>query len=631
MVIKGDIKLKKEFIFSILVGFIFSSGLWIIEDVIFIISKFNNPEIWFYTPLKIWMIYILIGITLALFGWLISFIVFKKRKLALENFKGVFSLIYIPSFLTIYLLAFYLLKVAHLLLPGFFHYINILLILTFSILVGVAISRFYDRIVKLLKISAIFIIFSFPVLILFPKIFNINAKIFPEVPNEYSRATHSKPNLLLIAVDALRTDHLSCLGYKKIETPNIDKIAQEGIIFSNCIAQAPWTLPSFGSMFTSKYPSQHGAERQRIRKSGSSEEKIEIKDGFLYEENITLAEILKEYAYYTASFQPNISAGSPFGFNQGVNFYFDCYKYKNLILEDAIGYITKRKINGLLYPSYKYAGDEKIANYIKKWLKINHDKQFFISTLLFDCHEYHLKEKGKKDEYHIPSEDLYNDAIKKADDIIGKIYNYLKKIHILDQTIIVLLSDHGEEFSDHGGYDRGYDYDYDIGKFHAHTLYDELIKIPLIIRYPKKIHKNTRVSQQVRSIDILPTILSLLDISYKGQFEGVDLSKNNFCPEENLRAYSESILEGPEKKSIRTNNWKLIYHPASQKFELYNLYHDPKEKINLANKEKEIFQSLKKELFSWIEKMPKQNLDVQKKRKLSAEEIDALKSLGYIK
>ena len=156
-------------------------------------------------------------------------------------------------------------------------------------------------------------------------------------------------------------------------------------------------------------------------------------------------------------------------------------------------------------------------------------------------------------------------------------------------------------------------------------------KIPLIIRYPKKIQKNTRVSQQVRSIDILPTILSLLDISYKGSFEGVDLSKNNFWPDENLRAYSESIFKGPEKKSIRTNNWKLIYHPASQKFELYNLYHDPKEKINLANKEKKIFQSLKKELFSWIEKMPKQNFEVQKKRKLSAEEIEALKSLGYIK
>jgi choline-sulfatase len=627
---EGKLNLKKEFLFFLLAGIIFSTGLWALEVALFFISKLSNPSIWVYLPLKIWLLYLIIGITLAILSWLVSLLVLKKSKRTLEKFRRVFSAIFISSFLTIFLLAFYL-RVFHHFLEGFFYFLNILIILLFSISAGLLLSRSHQRIAKLFKISLFLISISVVLLTLIFTAFDINTKIFPTVSNAHLRNVQSKPNVLLIAIDALRADHLSCLGYRKIETPNIDRIAREGVFFTNCIAQASWTLPSFGSIFTSKYPSQHGAERQQIRKNNSSEDVIIVRDGFLYEENTTLAEILKVNDYYTAAFQPNIIASSPVGFNQGVDFYFNCYKYKNLLLERAAGWISKREVSRLFYPSFKYAEDKKIVKYMTRWLKSNHDKQFYIHVLFFDCHEYYLKKKGSKDKYHIPSVELYDAAIQKADEHIGEIYDHLKEMQILDQTIFILLSDHGEEFGDHGGYNRGYGYEYDAGKLHSHTFYDELIRIPLIIRYPKKIKGNTTVNQQVRSIDILPTILSLLGISCEEVFEGVDLSKNNFSPAENLRAFSESILEGTEKKSIRTKDWKLIYHPVSKMYELYNIAQDPEEKKNLAYKKDEIFLSLKNELFSWMERMSKQETKAKKKRKLSEEEIEALKALGYIK
>lgn len=622
--------LKKEFLFSLLAGIILSTGLWVVEAALFFISKFRYPSSWFYLPLKIWLLYLITGITLAILSWLASLLVLKKGKRTLEKFRRVFGSIFISSFLTIYLLALYL-RVFHHFLEGFFYFLNILIILLISILVGVLVSRSPQRTAKLFKISLVSVAVSASFLILFLTVFDINAKFFPKVTDGYQRHAQSKPNVVLIIMDAVRADHLSCLGYSKIKTPNIDRIAREGVLFTDCIAQAPWTLPSVGSIFTSRYPSQHGAERQQIRKGLAWDDVIQIREGYLYEENTTLAEVLKENNYYTVVFQPNINLLSAAGFAQGVDFQFDCHKYKNLLLERMAGWISNRKISRLLYPSFKFAADEKVVNYMKNWLKINHHNQFFMHALLFDSHEYHLKEKGKKEKHHIPSVELYDAAIQKADEHIGEIYDHLKKMRILDQTIFVLLSDHGEEFGDHGGYDRGYSYEYDSGRMHAHTLYDEIIQIPLIMRYPKKIKGNTIVNQQVRSIDILPTILSLLDISYEGTFEGLDLSRNNFAPEENLKAFSESILEGTEKKSLRTKDWKLIYHPVSQRYELYNLAQDPEEKVNLDRQEEQVFESLKKELFSWMERMPKQETKAKKKRKLSEEEIESLKALGYIK
>jgi len=627
---EGKPNLKMEFLLSLLAGIILSTGFWIIEVVLFFISKLRHPSIWFYIPLKIWLLYLITGILLALLSWLISFIVLKKGKRTLVKLRKVFSSIFISSFLTLYLLAIYL-KAFHHFLEAFFYFLNILIILLVSILVGVLISRSYGRVVRLFKISLLAVGISALLIILFLTAFDINAQFFPKVPPDYLRTVQSRPNVLFIIIDALRVDHLSCMGYKNIETPHIDKIAREGILFTHCISQAPWTLPSVGSIFTSQYPTQHGAERQQIRKGLAWDDVISVREGFLYEENTTLAEILKENDYYTVVFQPNINLLSAAGFDQGVDFHFDCHKYKNLLLERLAGWISNRKISRLVYPSFKYAGDEKIVNYMKNWLKANHDKQFFMHALLFDSHEYHLKEKGSKKKYHIPSVELYDETIQKADEHVGEIYDYLKKMQILDKTIVILLSDHGEEFGDHGGYDRGYSYEYDSGRMHAHTLYDEIVRVPLIIRYPKKITGNTKLDQQVRSIDILPTILSLLEISSEGPFEGVDLSKNDFSSEENLKAFSESILEGTEKKSLRTNDWKLIYHPVSQRYELYNLAQDPKETANLAEKEKKMFASLQKEIFSWIERMPKQETKARKKRKLSEKEIEALKALGYIK
>ena len=124
---EGELNLKKEFLFSLLAGLTLSSGLWVVEVVLFFISKFRHPEIWFYLPLKIWLLYLITGIALAILSWLASLLVLKKSKRTLEKFRRVFRSIFISSFLTIYLLALYQ-RVFHHFLEGFFYILNILII-----------------------------------------------------------------------------------------------------------------------------------------------------------------------------------------------------------------------------------------------------------------------------------------------------------------------------------------------------------------------------------------------------------------------------------------------------------------------------------------------------------------------
>ncbi len=290
-------------------------------------------------------------------------------------------------------------------------------------------------------------------------------------------------NIILISVDTLRADHLSCYEYNKQTTPNIDKLAERGILFYNTISQSTVTLSSHASIFTSRYASQHKALRySRI----------------LEDSELTLAEILKKRGYKTAGFVDNGEMAGVFNIGQG----FDTY-------DDEGG------------------GIAKIYLKVFKWLESNKRKKFFLFIHCYDCHwpyVYYYSfaalrnlSRSDYDNFRARSDNLlekkttddksllkswkmfYEVSIFYMDKQIGKLLRKIEHLGLAKKTLIIFTSDHGEEFMEHGYL------------FHGDTVYDEAIKVPLIFK-SERLFMPGKIKNQVRSIDIAPTILEIVNI-----------------------------------------------------------------------------------------------------------------------
>jgi len=432
-----------------------------------------------------------------------------------------------------------------------------------------------------------------------------------------------KLNIILITVDALRYDHLGCYGYKRNTSPNIDKLAKEGIVLTQAISQGSFTAPSLPSIMTARYPNRHG-----VKAWGDSIDKSLA----------TLAQILKKNGFSTASICASDVFASILGLDKG----FDSLSRHDDNL--VAGEVTHRAI---------------------RWLKDNRSKNFFLWLHYLEPHEPYrpplrtkkeftanIIDKGKqaklvpilaKDpsdrdvygaiggiakyavvdgrrdmEFYVA---LYDAEIKYADEQIGIFLEKLKEMGLEENTLIILSADHGESLGDHNLYFT-----------HGQFLYDELIRVPLIIKFKKLFPAYKTIDSQVRLIDVMPTILDIAGIRPSAKTDGVSLlplisGKSSF-PQ--LCAFSDFDV----KKSIRTPEWKLICtDPYGGEYELYNLKDDPKESVNLAKgnltaEERIQFRFLKQKLNDYS----KQELSISVKpiRVLSERARNKLKSLGYL-
>jgi len=382
---------------------------------------------------------------------------------------------------------------------------------------------------------------------------------------------------VLIGVDTLRPDHLGCYGYSRNTSPNIDRLAGGGVLFENTVSQCPWTLPSFASVLTSLYPTQHGAGiyMNRLRTTFP-----------------TLADILSSDGYVTCGII-NVSVLSPeFGVDRGFGYY------------DAPP------------PAVKRIADEVTRDALE-WIAHHEHEPFFLFVHYFDPHlsysppapydtlfdpdyQGRVGRSFDRDKYLAMKDDLfrnegeqtaadwdhiralYDGEIAFTDEAIGDLLQGLEELDLRDKTLIVFLSDHGEEFFEHKGYG------------HGHTLFREVINVPLIFSLPGVLPDGARLSRQARLVDVMPTILDLLDINVDGRFEGASLvpSLTGEVPATSVRdgmfppevAYSEGLRRGGERKSLTTHSWKLIYDVADEKELLLNLQQDPGEMNDLAGK-----------------------------------------------
>lgn len=449
-------------------------------------------------------------------------------------------------------------------------------------------------------------------------------------------------NILLITVDALRPDHLGCYGYKRNTSSNIDNLAKEGVIFTQAITQGTNTIPSLPSLMTSLYPSQHGVK------------KIFTKYFLLVP---TLAEILKLNGYHTTGFVAHTLR------HTGITRGFDSIDFSrgvkaNAITQKAVDWLYKNKdkrfflwlhfidphapylppypYNELFLPTeFREKGKEFLTEKYN-WISfpqnisrpsvrrpapprfIENHKDFFVKDFppYPVCPKQSLDKTltGEDREYYVSQ---YDGEIKFTDDQIGILFDELKRLGLDQQTIVILTADHGENLAD-----------YNLYFFHGDALYDVLSKVPLIIK-GGRLPKHKMIKRQVQLIDIMPTIFDILRIKKDIKMEGESLLPLIFNKKSRIRNYAFSEIFGIlNVKSIRTENWKLIYYLDDGRYELYNLKSDPYEEYNLVNSEKKKFKFLKAKLEKWMRKTKPKTLPLA--RPLDEETKQELQSLGYV-
>lgn len=485
-------------------------------------------------------------------------------------------------------------------------------------------------------------------------------RVFDSLPD--ATADTSQANILLLTVDTLRADHLGAYGHDSI-SPNIDRLAASGTLFENAVATSGWTRPSFGSIMTSTYPSQHGGfVINDPAKDGINETWADmLYNGKLSTESLTFAEIMKRQGYTTIALQSNWQAGSAQNFDQG----FDLFLYDALftiplwdrtLLGTYGSWVPKLFGMNRRLPFYNTPPNaDEVHAVFNEMLKHGLPQPFFLWINLMDPHSPYLqREQGVPiqdaavtaihDSWEMDKPvsllvDAYDTEIRYADYYIGLIVDELEQLQILDNTILAFFSDHGEDFEDHEepvevpGETRV------IGRHHGHSMYQELLHVPLILRYPAAIPQGRRISKRVCMLDLLPTLLELAglnDMVTGTTFAGQSfLSAFNGKPETSAQrtCISERTFYGLDEKAVQNNNLKLILRMRDLSMELYDLQADPGEQDNLSARRSKDTQEMRALLDDWMQGMPPEpgSHATESQDDLSEEAIQQLRSLGYIR
>ncbi len=399
-------------------------------------------------------------------------------------------------------------------------------------------------------------------------------------------AASDKPNVFVIVIDTLRYDRTG-LGLKAAsKTPNLDRLAGEGTAFERAYAQASWTKPSAASLFTSLYPSSHGANLRRDRLSG---------------EPLTIAELLARNGYRTAVFSANPWISPAFGFDQGVEYFYQSEPetFSRLVvllqalraadrvlpghalrtgirrMEDLYGLRTARATN--------CERDGAIVEAFAGWLASRPEQPGFAYFHLMSPH-IPYQPPGVESDFAAADQvallqqtdalasdrralllSLYDQTVAYADQLLGEIVSTLRARGILDQSVLIVSADHGEEFHEHGRWG------------HGKSLYDEVVRVPLVLRGPG-VAAGVTAPGPAMLVDVLPTIAALLGLPADALWEGSILGA---APADRT-AYAELIREGGlETYMIYRNGRKYLEIVdglgASPRRELYDLDIDARE------------------------------------------------------
>lgn len=405
-------------------------------------------------------------------------------------------------------------------------------------------------------------------------------------------------NVVFVSFDALQAAHVGCLGCSRDTTPTLDALAQESCAFTNTYSVASWTVPASMTWFTGVYPSEHGMVNKFAVYNDRLQEPANLKH--VAPSLVTLAEVLRENGYATGGFTGNAGVSGEFGYDQG----FDVY------------YHEKGKFGSL---------DQSIPKALA-WLAEHKQQKFFLFLHGYDAHgqstpaggfdyrfvekRYDKKYSGVEREQEVLREEglekgaltmrdadvrfwraIYDEKIQRADEKFNQFLEEFDRLGLTGKTLFIITSDHGTEFYEHRRLDHGF------------TLYEEQLHVPLFIKLPGQTECKI-VADRISSIDVMPTILDLLDVELpaasKGQFRGASLVPAMRGEATERDVFSETdYREYTFKRSIITpEGWKLIYTLETKSRELYNLPQDPGEMKNLAQAEPRRVDELEARLFA---------------------------------
>lgn len=472
-------------------------------------------------------------------------------------------------------------------------------------------------------------------------------------------SSSGQPNVLLVSIDTLRADRLHSYGYPRQISPNMDRLAREGALFEQAVAHSPWTQPSFASILTSTYPSQHGSfvllAPQTVG-DGKTTETI-LYQSFLQDDEVTLAELFRDQGYSTIAVQALCKDQDLQRFDQGFQVYLCASQFISSMWDHSVLGLGMARIARLLGAREERHSDgglpeaDEVFDSLRVLISRALPRPFFIWINFRDPHSpYLLRQSGvpvedalvvdslRPEDAGIPTPALsaaYDDEIRFVDHYVGRALDLLRDRGLLDETVVVLTSDHGEEFEDHFAELRSASTTL-RGRTHGHSLYSELLHVPLLIRYPPKIPPGTRITALARHVDILPTILDIAGIEPGTSGEHIEgrsllpLLAHGAETGGPRLAYSERNLFGPQRRSIQDGRYKLILEIDSGQVELYDLAADPGERENLAAVRKQEAARLLGLLDRWAERMGPVVPPSPEAPSPDADPLAPLRALGYV-
>jgi len=386
--------------------------------------------------------------------------------------------------------------------------------------------------------------------------------------------------VILISIDTLRADHLSCYGYQKIRTPHLDSFGTQGTIFWNAGSPVPMTLPAHTSLLTSTYPFVHGVE----------ENGGEVPRGA-----VTLAGVLQSHGYGTAAFIGGYVLDAQFGLDRGFDSYDSPFHIHPQPGQEPLD--LKRPAESVLHAT-------------ALWLEKHADQPFFVFVHLYDLHQPYERRP-------LPGLSAYDTELSHLNEAIGQFWTFLETQGLVRKALIIVTSDHGESLGEHGE------------KTHGYFIYQSTLWVPLIVHWPVGVKgQRARIDTPASLIDVAPTILQFLGVPQPPEFQGRSLlATDRTAADEEV--YSESLyarnhLGCSALRSLRLGRYKYI---EKRNPELYDLTSDPRELRNLYQEQRPVALDLQRRLSSLMGRYEAQH---PAQKPASAEVMARLRSLGYL-
>ena len=440
-----------------------------------------------------------------------------------------------------------------------------------------------------------------------------------------NRKQRRAPNVILITLESLRPDHVGCYTGPKATTPALDAFARESMVYEKAYSVTSWTLAAHASIFTGLYPTAHQAVGPIDKLHNSYE---------------TLTEILAKRGYQTAGFSSGPYLRKTHNLTQGFEYYDE--ESSSIKHVDAHGDVTNPHMLASITSFLEQKQDRNRPLYLFAYFWDPHydyippapyNREFVGPDAEFcDVTEFGLKQKihpGSSLAQLAYVKSQYDGEIRWTDEHLGRLFQLLRDKGLWDDTLIVVTSDHGEEFFEHGS------------KGHKNNLFVESVHVPLIVKYPRGTETG-RDSRLASLVDVLPTILEVTDTPVEIPMHGRSLLKSDPPAARDIYFELQSVwyhqrdgrteVEKREFLAIQQGDYKLISEPGARQTALYNVREDPGEQKDLLPGARTHAQVLLNQLQEWQAQMAltRSFFEVGDEGTLSPEELERLRSIGYL-